>query len=120
MPNKSGRCLNVRLTSASEREKLKIINTLTNQSNQSQVQPIRKVENGKASLAYLFSDDDIIQELENHHIRKDPHSAAGSSNTQISANMEQYNYSSHTMDMLMDAEISDHEVTLLLEKKQTW
>jgi len=115
MPNKSGGCLNVRLTSASEREKLKIINTLTNQSNQSQVQPIRKVENGKASLAYLFSDDDIIRELENH-----PHSAAGSSNTQISANMEQYNYSSHTMDMLMDAEISDHEVTLLLEKKQTW
>ena len=77
-------------SSASEREKWKIINTFTNQSNESQVQPICKVENGKAS--YLFSDNDIIRELENHHILKNPHSSAGS-RTQISANMEHYNYS---------------------------
>jgi len=73
-----------------EREKWKIINTFTNQSNESQVQPICKVENGKAS--YLFSDNDIIRELENHHVLKNPHTSAGSG-TQISANMEHYNYS---------------------------
>ena len=77
-------------SSASEREKWKIINTFTNQSNESQVQPICKVENGKAS--YLFSDNDIIRELENHHILKNPHSSAGS-RTQISANITHYNYS---------------------------
>jgi len=31
--------------------------------------------------------------------------------------MEHYNYSSHAMDMLMDAEISDHEVSLTFEKR---
>jgi len=37
-----------KLSSASEREKWKTINTLTNLSNESQVQPIRKVENGNS------------------------------------------------------------------------
>jgi len=53
---------------------------------------------------------------ESPHSQKNPHFSAGSSNTQISANVEHYNYSSHTMDMLMDAEISDHEVSLTFGK----
>ena len=91
-----------KLCSASEREKWKTINTLTNLSNESQVQPIRKVENGNSRITTFA--------------KKNPHFSAGSSNSQISANVEHYNYSSHTTDMLMDAEISDHEVSLTFGK----
>ena len=49
-----------KIAKSSEREKWKIIDRLTNQSNFNEVQPIRKVENGKSS--FLFSDDDILKE----------------------------------------------------------
>jgi len=56
-----------KLSTASESEKWKLINKLTNQSNSS-VQPIFKDCNGVKEC--LFSDDNICRELEEYHICK--------------------------------------------------
>jgi len=58
-----------KLNSASEGEKWKIISRLTNQITTSDVQPIRKLQNGK--IVYMFDDNDIRSELEDYHIHKD-------------------------------------------------
>ena len=57
-----------RLYDAPEKQKWKIIDRLTNQSQSSGLQPVKRLVNGEA--VYLFDDDDILHELEKHHICK--------------------------------------------------
>ena len=57
-----------KLSEASEREKWKIIRRLTNDTIVAEVQPVRKLVQGKH--VYLFDDHEIRNEFENHHIRK--------------------------------------------------
>jgi len=57
-----------KLSVVKDSEKWKIIRRLTNEPNVSEVQPLRKTVQGKS--VFLFEDDEIRQELEDHHIRK--------------------------------------------------
>jgi len=57
-----------KIVGASQREKWKIINYLTNQAGISEVQPIKKPING--DVVYLFEDEEIKVELEDYHIRR--------------------------------------------------
>ena len=57
-----------KLSVVNDSQKWKIIRRLTNEPNVPEVQPIRKIVQGKS--VYLFEDDEIRQELEDHHIRK--------------------------------------------------
>ena len=109
-----------KLTNCSEREKWKTIERLTNQSNFNEVQPIRKVENGKTY--FLFCDDHILKEFEDHHIRKIPDCHVANSNLQEPILKESNTsnntggMSNQTIDAAMNAEISDHEVSLTFGK----
>ena len=101
-----------RLATLNEYDKWKLINKLTNQSNSCGIQPIRKFLNGK--LVYLFDDEAIRSELEDYHIRKlqleecvDQHENEGLKE-QVKHLISQAKKSSGNL--LMDAEISDHEV----------
>jgi len=57
-----------KIVGASQREKWKIINYLTNQAGITEVQPIKKPING--DVVYLFEDEEIRVELEDYHIRR--------------------------------------------------
>jgi len=55
-----------KLSSASEREKWKTINTLTNLSNESQVQPIRKVENGNSRITTFAKNPSLFSRFKQY------------------------------------------------------
>ena len=58
-----------KLEDVPERQKWRIINTLTNNESKTQVQPIRK-KRSDGSSEYLFEDKEILSEMEKYHIEK--------------------------------------------------
>ena len=103
-----------KIAKSSEREKWRIIERLTNQSHFNEIQPIRKDNNGKAS--FLFSDDDILHELENHHIRKSSLCQSANSSRPISVNNVAGSTLNNSIDIALNAEITDYEVSLTFGK----
>jgi len=99
-----------RLTYLNESEKWKMINKLTNQSTSAGVQPIRKSCNGKS--VYLFTDSEICEELEHYHICKEQNDDSRYTDTVESEMIKDIVDEARvgTGNLLMNSDISDHEV----------
>ena len=97
---------------ASESEKWRIINRLTNQTTSVGIQPLKKLIDGKE--VYLFNDNDIHTELEDYHIRKGNSDEMQSEEGKIDIEdtikdcVEQATKGSGNF--WMDSDISDYEV----------
>ena len=99
-----------KLENVSDRDKWRMINRLTNHSSLSHVQPIRKVdENGER---YLFDDDEIRLELENHHIRKHNNNLASTVDDDVNRTVEDLTKAAleGKGTQIMNESISDYEV----------
>ena len=55
---------------ATDKEKWKGINKLTNSDIRFDIQPIRKVDTSTKKTSYLFKDEDILSEMEDYDISK--------------------------------------------------
>ena len=100
-----------------KKQKWKIIDHLTNQSHSSGLQPVKRFENGET--VYLFCDDDILHELENHHIRKNESSCNNDcSDPQLLSFIANVSLSAKSCSGsdIMNSEISDTEVIRTFSK----
>jgi len=105
------------LIHAPEKQKWKIIDRLTNQSQASGLQPIKRIENGET--VYVFGDDDIIHELQNHHICKNEYcSNYDHSDSHLLSLIANFTQSAKAGfgSSIMNAEITDTEVTRTFSK----
>jgi len=107
-----------KLSEVSTSEKWKIIRRLTTDTFTTDVQPIKKTENGKT--VYVFNDDEIRNELENYHIRKDNVNghctdAEEFNDTDVLNDMVAKAKAGHGNE-LMNAPISDYEVACTFGK----
>ena len=107
-----------KLLEVSTNEKWKIIRQLTTDSFVTDVQPIKKFDQGK--MVYAFTDEEIRNELENYHIRKDHVNVCSDDSLESSENESLNDMVTRAMsgdgNELMNAPVSDYEVKCTFRK----